>query len=195
MQPKHQLTYICRLYQPSKFTSAVGNCRGFCRGKQYFYSNYLGQNIAEVIISQQNIYSVYNFPYLFLNKIVVYKQKISLACAREESERTTRSQIYYIFSAVFSSPFSHVFKFFLPSYIFQVQKKTLQGLELMLKRSHKYDLVRKKRECQSFDVCPRQHQHNFCYLMIVLVREVLSAKLVLRYKQKFEAIIQALSQN
>ena len=31
--------------------------------------------------------------------------------------------------------------------------------------------------------------HNFCYLMIVLVRAVLSAKLVLRYKRKFEAIL------
>ena len=37
--------------QLSKFTSAVGNCRGFCRGKQSFYSNHLGKNTAEVIIS------------------------------------------------------------------------------------------------------------------------------------------------
>ena len=50
-------------------------------------------------------------------------------------------------------------------------------------------LFRKKRECQSFDICPRQHLHNFCYLMIVLVRGVLSVKLVSRYKQKFEAIL------
>ena len=50
-------------------------------------------------------------------------------------------------------------------------------------------LFGRKRECQSFDVCPRQHWHNFCYLMIVLVRGVLSAKLVLRYKHKFEAIL------
>ena len=41
----------------------------------------------------------------------------------------------------------------------------------------------KKRECQSFDVCPTQHLHNFFSLMIVLVRGVLSAK------QKFEAIL------
>ena len=47
----------------------------------------------------------------------------------------------------------------------------------------------KKRECQSFDVCPRQHPHNFCYLMIALVRGVLIAKLVLRYKHKFKAIL------
>ena len=41
--------------QPSKFTSAVGICQGFCRGKQCFYSNHLGnKNIAELIISQQN---------------------------------------------------------------------------------------------------------------------------------------------
>ena len=37
--------------QPSTFISAVGNCRGFCRGKQCFYSNHLGKNIAKVIIS------------------------------------------------------------------------------------------------------------------------------------------------
>ena len=47
----------------------------------------------------------------------------------------------------------------------------------------------KKRECQSFDVCPTQHLHNFFSLMIVLVRGVLSAK------QKFEPILYALSQN
>ena len=29
----------------------LGNCRRFCRGKQCFYSYYLGKNIAEVIIS------------------------------------------------------------------------------------------------------------------------------------------------
>ena len=49
-------------------------------------------------------------------------------------------------------------------------------------------LLRKKSECQSFDVCPRQDSHNF-YLMIVLVRGVLSAKLALRYKHKFKAIL------
>ena len=38
------------ILQPSKFTSAVGNCRGFCRGKQCFNSNHLSKNIAEVII-------------------------------------------------------------------------------------------------------------------------------------------------
>ena len=68
------------------------------------------------------------------------------------------------------------------------------SLEFTLKCSHKYDLVRKKRECQSFEVCPRQHSHDFCYLMIVLVR-VLSAELVLKYKHKFEAILYAVSQN
>ena len=36
--------------QPSKFTSSVGNCWGFCRGKQCFYSNHLSKNITEVII-------------------------------------------------------------------------------------------------------------------------------------------------
>ena len=47
-------------------------------------------------------------------------------------------------------------------------------------------LEKKKTERQSFD--PRQHLHNF-YLMIVLVSGVLSAKLALRYKHKFEAIL------
>ena len=32
-----------------------------------------------------------------------------------------------------------------------------------------------------------QRSHNFCYLMIVLVREAISAKLVLSYKHKSEA--------
>ena len=39
------------------------------------------------------------------------------------------------------------------------------------------------------------NNHNFCYLMIVLVRGVLSAKLILSYKDKFEAILYGLSQN
>ena len=38
-------------HQPSKFTLTVGNCQGFCRGKQCFYSNHLSKNIAEVINS------------------------------------------------------------------------------------------------------------------------------------------------
>ena len=72
--------------------------------------------------------------------------------------------------------------------IFFRSRTRCYSLEIMLKCSHKYDLVRKKRVCQSFDVCPRQHSHN-SYLMIVLVRAVLSAKLVLRYKHKVEVIL------
>ena len=49
-------------------------------------------------------------------------------------------------------------------------------------------LFEKKRKCQNFDVRSRQHSHNFCYIMIVLMRGVLTAKLVLRYKHKFKAI-------
>ena len=44
-------------FQPSKFTSAVGNCRGFCRSEQCFYSNHLGKNIAVqflILISWHN---------------------------------------------------------------------------------------------------------------------------------------------
>ena len=37
------------LFHLSKFTSAVDNCRGYCQGKQCFYSNRLSKNIAEVI--------------------------------------------------------------------------------------------------------------------------------------------------
>ena len=50
-------------------------------------------------------------------------------------------------------------------------------------------LFEKKKECQSFSVCPRQNSHNFCHLMIALVIGVPSAKLVLRYTHKFEAIL------
>ena len=32
---------IMHWLQPSKFTSAVSNCQGFCQGKQGFYSNHL----------------------------------------------------------------------------------------------------------------------------------------------------------
>ena len=39
------------IYQPSNFTLAASNCRGFCQDKQCFYSNQLGKNIAEMIMS------------------------------------------------------------------------------------------------------------------------------------------------
>ena len=48
---------------------------------------------------------------------------------------------------------------------------------------------KKKKECQSCGVCPGQHSDNPCYPMTVLVRGVLSAKLVLSYKDIFEAIL------
>ena len=60
--------------QPSKFTSAVSNYRGFCRGKQCFNSNHLGKNIAEVIIpskiyTQFTIFNTYfSTKFLFTDK-------------------------------------------------------------------------------------------------------------------------------
>ena len=52
-------SYLRKLvFQPLKFTQAVANCQGFCRGKQRFNSNHLSKDIAKVIISQQNIHSV-----------------------------------------------------------------------------------------------------------------------------------------
>ena len=59
----------------------------------------------------------------------------------------------------------------------------------MFKCSHNYDLVREKKENAKVSTYALDNIHNFCYLMIVLVRAVLSAKLVLRYKHKFEAIL------
>ena len=64
----------------------------------------------------------------------------------------------------------------------------LQSLEFMLKCSHKYDLVRKK-ENPKVSMYALDNIYNFCYLMIVLVRALLSSELVLRYKHKFEAIL------
>ena len=60
--------------QLSKFTSAVGNYRGFCRGKQCLNSNHLGKNIAEVIIPskiyiQFTIFNTYfSTKFLFTDK-------------------------------------------------------------------------------------------------------------------------------
>ena len=60
--------------QASKCTLAVGNCQGFCRGKQCFYSNHLGKNIAEVIFSSKIYihFTIFNTYYLtellFTNK-------------------------------------------------------------------------------------------------------------------------------
>ena len=58
----------------------------------------------------------------------------------------------------------------------------------MLECSHKYDLVMKKNRMSKFSRMPKT-TFAFFYLMIVLVRAALSAKLVLRYKHKFEAIL------
>ena len=60
--------------QRPKFTSAVGNCRGFCRGKLCFNSNHRGKKIAEVIIPskiyvQFTIFSTYfSTKFLFTDK-------------------------------------------------------------------------------------------------------------------------------
>ena len=60
--------------QRPKFTSAVGNCRGFCRGKRCFNSNHRGKKIAEVIIPskiyvQFKIFSTYfSTKFLFTDK-------------------------------------------------------------------------------------------------------------------------------
>ena len=117
---------------------------------------------------------------VFTNK----RYHLLLACAREVPAvyiiRAAKEIWWYVFSAVYSSLFSYFFKFFLPSYIFQIYNKTLQSSELMPKRSHKYYLVQKKRECQNFGMCPRQNLHNFCYFMTVLVRAVLSPNLVFK---------------
>ena len=82
-----------------------------------------------------------------------------------------------------------VFKFFLPSYFFGSRLRCYRVSNSCSNVLISMILFGKKRECQSFDVCPRQHLHNFCYLMTLLVREVLSAKLILRYKNKLEAIL------
>ena len=78
------------------------NCQGFCWCKLCFYSNHLGSiyNPSKIYI-QFTIFNIY-----FSTKLLFTKQEISLACARKVSVRATRSQIYYIFLAVYSSPFS-----------------------------------------------------------------------------------------
>ena len=55
---------------------------------------------------RNKIYIQFIQKYIFLNKIIVYKQDISLACAIEVSVCATRSQINYIFLVVYSSSFS-----------------------------------------------------------------------------------------
>ena len=66
--------FLLPLSQPSKFTSAVGNCRGFCRGKQCFNSDHLNKYIAEVIIPskiyiQFTIFNTYfSTKFLFTDK-------------------------------------------------------------------------------------------------------------------------------
>ena len=111
--------------QPSKFTSAVGNCQGFCRGKQCLHSNHLGKNITEVIISSKLYIQLTIFNTSFSINFV-YKQQISLAHTREVSVCATKSQIYYILLAVYSSPFSSFAwqwnKFAFSSYIIESMK-------------------------------------------------------------------------
>ena len=111
-----ELVYYPYIMQPSKLTSAIAE--GFAEASSVF-----------IVITSAKILPGWLFPskiyiqfkiFIFLDIIIVYKQEISLPCAREVSIHATRRHIYYISSAVYSSPFSFVFKFFLPSYIFQV---------------------------------------------------------------------------
>ena len=86
-------SYLYNLMQPSKFISAVSNCWGFWRGKQCFYSNHLGKNIFPRWLFLAKYIFGLQFWTLFLNKIIIHKQEISLACAREASVCATRSLI------------------------------------------------------------------------------------------------------
>ena len=86
-------SYLYNLMQPSKFISAVSNCWGFWRGKQCFYSNHLGKNIFPRWLFLAKYIFGLQFWILFLNKIIIHKQEISLACAREASVCVTRHLI------------------------------------------------------------------------------------------------------
>ena len=75
----------------------------------------------------------------------------------------TRSQIYYIvYFRQFIYPTFLVFKFFLPSYIFQVALDNIQ------------------------------HSHIFYLMIVLSESSTYSAKLVLRYKHNFEVILASL---
>ena len=62
--------------QPLKFTTAVG----ICRGKQCFYSNHLSKNIAEVIISQQNIYFCKSLILIYWQNYHLQTRDITCTC-------------------------------------------------------------------------------------------------------------------
>ena len=97
--------------QPSKFTSAVGNCHlsswqlPRVLQRQCLNSNHLGKNITEVITSSK-LYIQFTIFNTSFSINFVYRQEISLAHTREVFVCATKSQIYYILLAVYSSPFS-----------------------------------------------------------------------------------------
>ena len=153
----------------------------YCRG-DYLLAKYIFSLQFLILISRQN--------YRLQTKDIIDM------CQRSICARATRSQIYYIYFRQFIHPLSLMFlSSFFHSIFFRSRTRRYRVSNSCSNVLISMILFGRKRECQSFDVCPRQHSHNFCYLMIVLVRGVLSAKLVLRYKHKFEAILQALSQN
>ena len=66
------------VFQPSKFTSAVGNWRGFFRAKQCFNSNPLSKNIAEVIIPSKIYIQFTTFNTYFSTKFLFTDKRYHL---------------------------------------------------------------------------------------------------------------------
>ena len=141
-----------------------------------------------MIISEQNIYSVKIFNTYFSTKLSFTNTRFHLHVLEKflYMLQEVRSFIYFrqfvhAPSLMFLNCFFHLIFFRSRTKRYCVSSSCSNFLISMT-------LFEKKENAKVFDVCPRQHSHDFCYLMIVLVRAALSAKLVLRYKHKFEAI-------
>ena len=93
--------------QLSEFTSAVNNCWGFCRGKTSILMVMTSAKILLMWLFCSKIYIQFTFfNTYFSTKLLFTNKRYHYACAREVSVYAIRSQINYIFSAVYSYFFS-----------------------------------------------------------------------------------------
>ena len=88
--------------QCSKFTSAVGNYRGFCPGKQCFYSNHLGKNIARGnYFVAKYIFSLQFIILISRQNYRLQTRDITWTCYRSVCMCYKKSDQLYIFGSLF----------------------------------------------------------------------------------------------
>ena len=126
---------------------------------------------------------------MFLDKIIIYIQKRYYVHVLEKCLYVLQEVRFIIYFQQFIHPLSLMFlnSFF---HLIFVRSRTRR---YRVSSSCSNVLISMtlfgKKDNSKVSTYALDNTHSFCYLMIVLMRAVLSTKLVLRYKYKFEAIV------